>query len=90
MAWDLGPGEGAVLSWALRHQRWTALLDDGAARRAAKALGIRISGTLGVVLAAKAKGLVAAVGPVLDELVRAGLRADDALLEEVLQQAGER
>ena len=33
LAWDLGAGETAVMSYALANPGWTAILDDGAARR---------------------------------------------------------
>ncbi len=32
LAWDLGRGETAVLSYALAHPHWIAVLDDGAAQ----------------------------------------------------------
>ncbi|MEX2399258.1 MAG: hypothetical protein WD423_00705 [Rhodothermales bacterium] len=35
VAWDLGRGETAVLSWALRHPDWIAVVDDLAARKSA-------------------------------------------------------
>ena len=89
-AWNLGHGESAVLSWGNKREGWTALLDDGAARRAARALGVRVSGTLGVVLAAKREGEIVRIKPLLEELVSAGLRVSDSVLEEALQQAGER
>ncbi len=36
MAWDLGAGESAVLTWARRNPGFTAILDDRAARRCAE------------------------------------------------------
>lgn len=88
-AWDLGRGEAAVLSWAHARKGWTAVLDDGAARRAARAFGLPATGTLGVVLAAKKAGKVNQVRPVLEALVQAGLRVSDSLLERALRYAGE-
>ncbi len=88
-AWDLGKGESAVLAWAYTHEGWTALIDDGAARRAARALGVSVSGTLGVVLAAKEEGAVRDVRPVMEALVQAGLRISKPLLRQVLRYAGE-
>ena len=35
LAWDLGQGETAVLSYAFAHRKWIAVLDDGTARRRA-------------------------------------------------------
>lgn len=40
LAWDLGAGETAVLSYALETQGWTAILDDGVARRCAQSFDI--------------------------------------------------
>jgi predicted nucleic acid-binding protein len=44
LAWDLGQGETAVLSYALAHPKWIAVLDDGAARRCARSLSLMITG----------------------------------------------
>lgn len=88
-AWDLGRGESAVLSWAHEGKGWTALLDDGAARQAARALDVPVTGTLGIVLAAKEEGEIAEVRPLVEALIQAGLRIDGSVLEEVLRLAGE-
>ena len=87
--WDLGAGETAVLSWARRHRGFEVLIDDRAARNCAAALGIPARGTLGVLLLAKKAGLVDRVGPVVDEVIGAGLRVDDHLRETVLRLGSE-
>lgn len=87
-AWDLGPGETAVLSWALVH-RSLAILDDLAARRCAAAHHVPVRGTLGLVLAAKRKGRIPAARPVLDELRQAGMYLSDALRNRALALVGE-
>ena len=88
-AWDIGRGESAVLPWAYSHPAWIAVIDDLAARCCAQALDIPFTGTLGIVLAAKRKKLIPEVGPLLDELVKAGLRISDALISEARRLAGE-
>ena len=88
-AWDLGQGERTVLSWAYQERGWTAIVDDLAGRRCAQALGISCTGTLGVVLAAKAEGMIAEAGPLLECLVRAGLRLSDDLILQARRLAGE-
>src|SRR5688572_14834220 len=45
LAWDLGQGETAVLSYALAHRKWIAVLDDGVARRCARSLSLSVTGT---------------------------------------------
>ncbi|HEY9422206.1 MAG TPA: DUF3368 domain-containing protein, partial [Thermoanaerobaculia bacterium] len=61
--WRLGPGETSVLSWAIVHPGSTAIIDDLAARRCAEVLGIPFTGTLGLVLRAKQKGILPAARP---------------------------
>ena len=53
-------------------------MDDGLARAAALAMGITITGTLGVLKRAKHAGLLVAVRPILDEMQANGLRVGAA------------
>ena len=48
-----------------------------------------MTGLLGVLVEGKAKGLLPAVGPVLDELVAAGFWISEAMRSVVLKSAGE-
>ena len=52
-------------------------------------LGIRLTGTLGILLDAKKKGLIPAVSPVLDELDRLRFRVSPVTRAAVLKLAGE-
>lgn len=83
-AWDLGQGETAVLSYALAHRKWVAVLDDGAARRCARSLAVNMTGTLAVVLLAKQYGLIDSAAQVLQDLRGAGFRLDDAVIRDAL------
>lgn len=65
------------------------ILDDALARRQAEAMGLRLTGTLGVLLDAKRAGLIAAVAPLADELQRLGFRLSGATRQAVLGLAGE-
>ena len=87
-AWDLGGGEQAVLNWVFHHPDYEAILDDRAARKCARILGIEYRGTLGVVLAAKQRGLIPEARPVFDELIRAGLLVERALVQGALRLVG--
>lgn len=87
--WDLGAGESAVLTFALRDRGVEAVLDDRAARNCAAALGIHTRGTLGILLLAKREGALAAVAPVIAALRDAGMSLDSALERSVLELADE-
>ena len=65
------------------------ILDDNAAKKAAKRLGMDVTGTLGVLVRAKREGLIERVGPVLDELDDVGFYASKRVREFVLSRAGE-
>jgi hypothetical protein len=86
---DLGPGEHAALSLALELGEGLVLLDDAAARAAANALKLSTTGTLGILLLAKERGLIVAVAPVLAELARHGFRVTEAVRSRILQLASE-
>ena len=65
------------------------LMDDGLARAHARGLGLRITGTLGVILRAKREGRITAVAPLLRQLQDEGFRIAPATRAEVLRLAGE-
>jgi predicted nucleic acid-binding protein len=89
LAWDLGAGETAVISYALAHPGWTAILDDGAARRCARAFSVPLKGALGIVLLARRRGLISDAGSVLRALRLHGFRLDDDLINAALRELGE-
>ncbi len=88
--WDLGSGETAVLSFALAHPNYVAILDDAAARKCANSFSIPVKGTLAVVLLAKQKNLIPSAADVLRSLRSAGFHLDDRVIQKALKDvAGE-
>ncbi|MCC7495439.1 MAG: DUF3368 domain-containing protein [Fimbriimonadaceae bacterium] len=85
LAWDLGAGETAVLAYALSHPGATVILDDGPARRCARALGVPLKGTLAIVILAKQQGLTVSASAVLHQLRARGFRLDDATVAQALR-----
>lgn len=65
------------------------ILDDKKARRIAQQMGLRVIGTIGVLLRAKQQGLLAEIRPFIDVLQQADFRISDSLYEEALRLAGE-
>lgn len=70
-AMRLGAGESEVIALA-RTGKAFALLDDLKARQIAKADGVRLVGSLGVLALAKERGVVVKVGPVVDAMIGVG------------------
>ena len=86
---ELGAGELAVLSLGATSPGAVVVLDDSLARRYARLARIRVTGTCGVLLRAKQRGLVPTVKPLLDQLVRLGFHLDADTQQNVLKLAGE-
>ena len=89
LAADLGRGEASVLALALESKQPVIILDDAVARRAAALLGIRFTGTLGILVEAKKRRMILAVAPLLDELDALRFRVSPATRAAVLKLAGE-
>lgn len=89
LAADLGPGESAVLALALESPDACVILDDGLARQAAALLRLPFTGTLGLLIDGKRKGLIPAVAPLLDRLDALRFRVSASTRNAVLQLAGE-
>lgn len=84
---DQGEAESIVLALELNAE---LLIDERLGRREAKQLGLSITGLLGILLIAKARGLISAVKPLMDELlIQAGFRVSDQLYNQILQTAHE-
>lgn len=85
---DLGPGESQVLALALEIPGSIVIVDDLLARRVAETLQISLTGTLGVLLAAKRTGLISTIAPILDILEVLRFRVSPATRTAVLKLAG--
>ena len=83
-------GEAEAIALAIELKADELLIDERLGRREATRLGVPITGVLGVLLIAKQRGLIAAVKPVMDELIaQAVFRVSSQLYSDILQAAGE-
>jgi uncharacterized protein len=74
---------------ALELRAELVIMDDRPARRLALGLGVPVVGTVGILLRAKAVGLVASVRPLIEKLLEVGFHPSPAIREKVLTDAGE-
>jgi predicted nucleic acid-binding protein len=86
----IGAGERAVISWAGTHPGFIAVLDDLEARVTAQRLGIKIIGTVGVILRLKETGLIAEAKKHLQKVRNVGGYISDDLFSQALRQVGEK
>lgn len=87
--WNGGAGEAEVISWALAHPGFVAVLDDRAARRLAASVGVPLLGSLRVIVKAKERGLIPLARPALEKLRGSGAYVSDELIERAIALAGE-
>ncbi len=86
--WDLDPGEAEVIALALATPGATAVLDDLMGRKCALALGVGITGTLGIVMAAARSGYVKDPREVILGLRASGMWLSDATISRAFRLAG--
>ena len=87
--WHLGPGERQALALALEH-RATILIDEKIGRLAARYLGLRPIGVVGLLVQAKTRKLIPSLKPVFDQLKKeAGFWVSVEVELQALREAGE-
>ena len=86
---ELDSGESEAIVLARELDAVLVLIDERAATRKARGIGLQTVGTLGVLLMAKNKGLVPDLKPLLDSLRQADFRMSDDLYRLVLASVGE-
>lgn len=86
---DLGPGEIAAMALGLENPSRIVLLDDARAREIAEAAGLKVWGTLKILLEAKSRGLTEKIAPLVKRLVDTGMWISDDIRQRILALAGE-
>ena len=84
---DIGEAETIVLAKEISAD--IVLMDEKKGRRKIKQLGFRHSGTVGVLLRAKEKGLIELLKPELDQLQRNGFHLSESLRIYALEMSSE-
>lgn len=87
---QLDPGEAAVICLASQRGLLPVLMDERKGRRVASLIyQLPVIGTAGLLVAAKQRGLIDAVRPMLEHMQAAGYYLGPVLVAECLRRAGE-
>lgn len=86
---ELDAGEAEAIALAIERSADRVVMDDLAGRRCARRLGLSLVGTLGLLLAARLRGEVESMKSEIERLRAAGFYAGEALVQGILQAAGE-
>lgn len=65
------------------------IIDDNAAKKTAKYLGLTVTGTLGVLIKAKQSGIISSVKNAITQIQSNGFYINENIIKIALKQAGE-
>ncbi|MBR3225841.1 MAG: DUF3368 domain-containing protein [Atopobiaceae bacterium] len=85
----LHAGEVDVMILAREAGADLVLMDDNAAKKTPKFMGLNVTGTFGVLLRAKREGIIDSVRELMDAIIADGFHASEGLRKLVLKKAGE-
>ena len=85
----LDEGESEAIVLALQESADLILLDDYEARELARTYGLKITGTIGLLIKAKYEGDISSIGEMLKKLRRTGFWLSDDLYTKILRDEGE-
>lgn len=86
---NLGRGELEAISLYKILGANYLLIDDAKARKFAKMNGVKVVGSLGILLKFKEKRIVEKISPLIDKMKEHRIRFSQSLIESVLKIAGE-
>ena len=86
---DLDKGEAEAIVLATESEADLIVLDESLGRFHAKHAGLRVTGTIGILVKAKKQGLISELKPLILELKDKGVWLSESLIERILELANE-
>jgi predicted nucleic acid-binding protein len=86
---QIDKGESSAIALALETPNSTVILDDYKARKVANQLGINFTGTIGVIIKAKLKGIIPSIKPFLEKIRQTNFRLSIEIELQALKEAEE-
>ncbi|KAA0247255.1 MAG: DUF3368 domain-containing protein [Ignavibacteriota bacterium] len=77
-------GEASAIALASEKEDVLLLLDDLKARKLTKRLGVKFTGTLGILNKAKEQGIILKIKPVIEKLKDADFRISESVIQDLL------
>ncbi len=86
---QIDKGESSAIALALETPFSTLIIDDQKARKMASQLGLRLTGTIGVIIKAKISGKIDSIKPIISKIKETNFRISPELEIQALIEAGE-
>ena len=82
-------GEASALALAVELKDSLLIIDDSKARKLALQLGLKFTGTLGVIVDAKLSGHIGSIKPIIEKIKATNFRLTPDLEKGIFEKAGE-
>ncbi len=86
---QIDKGESSAIALALEMTDCTIILDDYKARKIADKLGLKFTGTIGVIIRAKLNGIIPSIKPILEKVKKTDFRLSPEIELLALKEANE-
>ncbi|UCZ56504.1 DUF3368 domain-containing protein [Desulfurispirillum indicum] len=86
---ELDHGEKQTLLLACQYEADVVIIDERIGRRAAEFMGLKVAGTLGLLLKAKQKGLIRSFKGTVERMQQQGIRYHQSLVDKLAAHVGE-
>lgn len=86
---SLDKGEASAIAYAIEQSDCLLIIDDYKGRKYAEQLGLKITGTLGIIVDAKLNGHINSVKPLLDKIKETNFRLTTELEKRTLEKSNE-
>ena len=86
---QIDKGEASAIALALEMEDSVVILDDYKARKTAEHLGLKITGTIGVIVKAKLNGIIPSIKPFITKIRDTNFRISEEIEKRALIEAGE-
>lgn len=87
---ELDRGEASVIQTALERDVATVAIDEKAGRRVARLHGLKVTGSLGILVRAKKEGLLAGLDQSIRRMRSQGIWLSEDLIRQALAEVGEK
>ena len=82
-------GEASAIALAIEFIDCILIVDDYKARRVAANLGIKITGTIGIIIKAKLNGIIPSIKPFFEKIKKTDFRLSEEIIRLAYLEAGE-
>lgn len=86
---QIDKGESSAIALALETPDSVVILDDYKARKIAERLGITFTGTIGVIIKARLKGIIPSIKPIIEKIKQTDFRLSAEIETQALKEADE-